>query len=224
MIKKAVVGIVAGTLIIAISACGPKKIDENLITGSLPEVANKAIEQYESKRQESIEMKQTIETPMESESNVAKKRFIDITVDEGYKENDLYGILKIQDVGIEVSLYWGNPSGDPDGVQKIVDKNNSAAYIHYGVEHIVVDHDYQGFDQLEKVIVGKTEAEISFPDGTLQTYKCSRICNGTNDGRIYDENGEDISVLTDGGLAIYTCLDSSETIFLTFWEKSANRN
>ena len=136
---------------------------------------------------------------------------------ENVTEGDA-GMLLIDDVGIRVPLFLTDVVEEPDYTQKVVDRENSAAYIKYKDVYIIADHVGQDFSNLSNVKPG-TKAVIKNGD-TKETYECVELIKGRNNvDMIEDINGTKITELAKDRLAMYTCADTWEDILLTLWDK-----
>lgn len=118
------------------------------------------------------------------------------------------GRLYIDDVKIDVALYesWE---------QKVVDRDDSAAYMGWPKHRLIGDHNNQAFKNLGKTKVGAI-ACIEKEDGTLAYYKCKEVFKGHNNGgTITDNNGNDVTKKAD--ILMYTCYNGWKNIWVTLW-------
>lgn len=118
------------------------------------------------------------------------------------------GRLYIDDVKIDVALYesWE---------QKVVDRDDSAAYMGWPKHRLIGDHNNQAFETLGKTKVGAI-ACIEKEDGTLAYYKCKEVFKGNNNGgTITDNNGNDVTKKAD--ILMYTCYNGWKNIWVTLW-------
>lgn len=133
------------------------------------------------------------------------------------------GRLEIPALNISVPLY----DTSIDSAQKLVDNQNSAAYLRWPAQNAIADHASQAnFSNLSNVVVGTTTMSIETPNNATK-YRCVKsqvghikTANGSN--TIFDENWESPYVQNAGGICIYTCLGRSAPdvmdIRLTYWQ------
>jgi len=136
-----------------------------------------------------------------------------------------HGRLEIPDLNISVPLYDGGGGTS----QSIVDKVNSAAYMHWINQDAISDHASQAnFANLQNAQPGITKAFIVFP-AQAEHYICvsNQIGHlkdmGEGKGRrVYDANWKCVYYENTGGLCIYTCrqmsADDVMDITLTYWQ------
>lgn len=141
------------------------------------------------------------------------------TVAEEMARRGNMGRLRISSVGVDVALFETSMY-DISHSQPIVDNADSAAYISDTIDDygfiIIGDHVHQGFAAIKSSVPGVTIAEID--SGTnIQTYICTEIFIGYNNGCLDDLNGNCIKGRNDGGICMYTC-NSDGTITITFWQ------
>lgn len=117
------------------------------------------------------------------------------------------GRLYIDDVKIDVALYasWE---------QKVVDRDDSAAYFGGSKHKIIADHNTEAFAPLGTIKVG-TIARIAKEDGTFMYYECTEIFKGYNTGSITDNYGNDVTKKAD--ILMYTCYNGWKNIWVTLW-------
>lgn len=130
------------------------------------------------------------------------------------------GTFVIEDAGIEVKLIGTDITGDGKAAQAVIDAKDSAAFFRYGVEYVIGDHKEDGFDRLGDIRENESEATIRWKNGETSKYLCTKVCGGTNEGRLYDDAGFDLAEVNDGGIAVYTCADDETQITVTYWQKT----
>lgn len=135
-----------------------------------------------------------------------------------------HGRLEIAELGISIPLY---DATDSSGTQRIVDRQDSAAYIHWIKQDAIADHANQSnMANLNMAKAGRTIAVIDL-GGEQLAYRCVSSQVGhirlSPDGknRIFDANWNRANLQNEGGLCIYTCMHkSAEDIMdvrLTYW-------
>ena len=128
--------------------------------------------------------------------------------DDDRDYENFVGRLYIDDVKIDVALYesWE---------QKVVDRDDSAAYMGWPKHRLIGDHNNQAFKDLGKTKVGAI-ACIEKEDGTLVYYKCKEVFKGHNNGgTITDNYGNDVTKKAD--ILMYTCYNGWKNIWVTLW-------
>lgn len=125
------------------------------------------------------------------------------------------GRFTVPSLGIDVALFEASPYS---GSQDIVDAKDSAAIMPFGVQTLIADHNYQGFEAIKSAVPDKTLAYIN--DGqTVEVYICTKIGVGENiTTNLLDESGNFISCQNPGGVCIYTCHFLKNKITYTFWQ------
>lgn len=136
-----------------------------------------------------------------------------------------HGRLEIPTLNISIPLYEASGSTS----QKVVDDQDSAAFIRYGTQNIIADHVSQAnFSNLIKSRPGKTVANITYEDGTSEKYLCmvsqiGHIKPGENNknNHMFDWRWTPIRGKNPGGLTIYTCMgyahDGIQDVTITYW-------
>ena len=130
------------------------------------------------------------------------------------------GRLFIPSVGVDVALNYVDDNTGDEAAQAICDAEDSAAYMVFSSsdEVWIGDHNFQGFDAIKSVVPG-SEAFIKNTDGTLSTYVCTEIDQGTNTGYdIVTADGRSASSINAGGIVMYTCNDDWTSVTATFWQ------
>lgn len=145
-------------------------------------------------------------------------------IPDGVSDGDRHGTFTVEELGISVPTYWTSVDGDGENAQAIVDAEDSAAYFEYGLQHVVADHNSQGFSALYDAAEGMI-ARIETEDGNSQEYSCIYVGEGTKDGNLYMQDGKDAAFLNMGGLCTYTCFpDSDSLVKIVFWTPVRTNN
>ena len=134
-----------------------------------------------------------------------------------------HGRLEIPDLLIGVPLYDAKGSES----QAVVDKVNSAVYMHWPKQDAIADHASQAnFSNLNMAKVDRTVAIIDYGNRE-EKYHCvnsqvGHIRISPSGNRIFDENWNMAYFQNDGGLCIYTCMKKSADdvmdVRLTYWQ------
>lgn len=130
------------------------------------------------------------------------------------------GRLFIPSAGVNVALNYVDDNTGDEAAQAICDAEDSAAYMVFSSsdEVWIGDHNFQGFDAIKSVAPG-TEAFIKNTDGTISTYVCTEIDQGTNTGYdIVTADGRSASSINAGGIVMYTCNDDWTSVTAAFWQ------
>lgn len=134
-----------------------------------------------------------------------------------FKTDDNYGRLYIPDVGVDVSLIYIDYSNYRRAAE-IVNAKDSAAFLSYDTSPVIADHNYQGFSEIKKCIIG-TKAFIKQKDKLL-VYECVGIDHGINDTRyVYDSAGLNIYSYSSDMLTLYTCASDWQHVYLVKFHK-----
>lgn len=130
------------------------------------------------------------------------------------------GRLFIPDVGINVALQYDCTDWNLN--QSICDSQDTALFYHACTyaNDCIADHKHQGFAAIAGCVPGETMAYILRADGTVSSYKCIGITEGTNDGNtVTSDAGIDILDHSPYELQMYTCLEHWTHVKITFWER-----
>ena len=106
--------------------------------------------------------------------------------------------------------------------QSICDSQDTALFYHACTyaNDCIADHKHQGFAAIAGCVPGETMAYILRADGTVSSYKCIGITEGTNDGNtVTSDAGIDILDHSPYELQMYTCLEHWTHVKITFWER-----
>ena len=153
---------------------------------------------------------QQIEKPVKGLSEKQKE-----TVAEEMALRGSIGRLIIPDGEINVALFK-NAYGD-GSVQKIVDNEDSAAYITWYTKTIIADHVHQGFSGIKRAVPGITKAYIDCGTYT-KTLICYNQFVGYNKGSYLSDINGNVSVdFNEPGFCMYTC-NRDGTITITLWK------
>lgn len=129
------------------------------------------------------------------------------------------GRLFIPGVGVDVAIFNVTMYNSKIS-QPVVDAKDSVAYMTDCVPWwgfpLVGDHVNQGFEGITRCVQGETVAYMHF--GThVDSYICTKIFLGYNNGSIIDFDGNPIKGTNPGGLCMYTC-NADDTITIVFWQ------
>lgn len=140
------------------------------------------------------------------------------------KEFGTYGRLEIPELKIAIPVNLSNGNA-----QKVVDARNSAVYIKWPFQEVIVDHVSQGcFWNLNLVQPGHTKANIIFENGDHFSLICTQIQTGhiiieNGKNKLYDEKWDPFRKQNAGGWVIYTCKGfrhgNIQDITLTYWRR-----
>ena len=162
--------------------------------------------------------------------NTIKKTLYSV-LSNGFRDGSDYGAfgrLIIPSLNISVPLYTTDKEKN---AQEIVDDEDSALYLKWPYQYVIVDHARGTFKNLYNAIPGKTIAII---DKILkqERYICVKEQRGMllekSDSReniLYDANGKRVqdSMENKGGLCIYTCMEAlspnTTAIKITYWKR-----
>ena len=152
----------------------------------------------------------------------AAKTAAEIAVRESPTKYGSQGRLEIPELAIGVPLY----DTTTGSAQKIVDDENSAAYLFWGDQIAIADHSSQAnFNNLNNAVPSRTTAYIVRP-GRTERYVCAQtqighIKIGSSGNQIYDCKWRPVYQQNRGRLTIYTCIQKSAQdvmdVRLTYW-------
>ena len=129
-----------------------------------------------------------------------------------FKTDENYGRFYIPDADINVSLIYIDYSNYRKAISAVNDED-SAAFLLYDTSPVIADHNYQGFTNIKKCIIG-TKAFIKQQDQTL-VYECIGIDKGINDTKyVYDSAGVSIYSYSSDILTLYTCDTDWQHVYL----------
>lgn len=120
------------------------------------------------------------------------------------------GRLWIPSLGVDVALFEGND-------QEIVDREDSACYIHWYEQNVIGDHNYQGFDAIKSAVPNETRAYICWGTWT-EEFACTANFRGYNTGGLTDLNGNSLACENVGGITMYTCNETKTSVTITYWQ------
>lgn len=122
---------------------------------------------------------------------------------------DLYsGRLHINDLGIDVALYYR-------GNQHTVDREDSASIFQCDCGFVIADHNYQAFSNLPNVRVGMRGYIEHEALGKIDIV-CVDVFRGYNNGsHIADESGKNVMGVAD--YMMYTCAGDDNEVFICLW-------
>ena len=126
------------------------------------------------------------------------------------KPANYYGRLRIQEVKLDVALYFGAD-------QSITDRKDSANVFTMSMFDglYISDHSTQEFGKLLDVEVGM-RGYLQLADGSIHNIECTDVFNGHNTGkRIEDENG---NANFDANYLMYTCRKGWKNIRICLWK------
>ena len=137
-----------------------------------------------------------------------------------------HGRLSVPSLGIDVAV---NDSRGFDS-QMIVDDDDSAAFIEWKDQNVIVDHRSQSFYYLPHATPGITTACLVTPAST-NYYVCTysgtgRITYGQNHACTFvDDLGNSVNSTNKDGICMYTCqgqLNGNELpVYVTYWRLSS---
>lgn len=128
------------------------------------------------------------------------------------------GRLYSEDIGLNVSVehydMFSKKNTNAEA-QKIVDREDTAIWMDYHIDTMVIgDHYNQDFEAIKQSVPGETVVYLVSEDG-VQRYVCQKVEKGHNDGEtILAEDGTDLLLEDPGGLLLYTCDGSWKNIFI----------
>lgn len=118
----------------------------------------------------------------------------------------------IPEVGVDVAAFDSSS-------QSVVDAPDSAGLFYALGQHLVADHNYQGFNAIKNCRTGM-EAHLETSEGR-QTFICTGITTGTNVGNdIITSDGRSISKVNRGGYTCYTCNENRSSVTIVFFTKA----
>jgi|GEM_PF-2695630 len=118
----------------------------------------------------------------------------------------------IPEVGVDVAAFDSSS-------QSVVDAADSAGLFYALGQHLVADHNYQGFNAIKSCRTGM-EAYLETSEGR-QTFICTGITTGTNVGNdIITSDGRSISKVNRGGYTCYTCNENRSSVTIVFFTKA----
>jgi len=124
------------------------------------------------------------------------------------------GTINCKSLGLKVKVYDTTKTSPKASSQTICDRKNSAAYIKLYKQHVIADHNYQGFSKINNAKVNKTTLTFNG-----KTYKCYKSFKGHNTGTTLTTwDGKSLTEANPGGLTLYTCLDNWQNVRITYWK------
>lgn len=123
-----------------------------------------------------------------------------------------FGRWVIPDVGVNVACYMTT-----DKAQEITDAKDSAALIRRSNATLLADHNYQGFDAINKCVVGTVA--YMYTGARVQKYVCTDVLEGYNAGtHLTDVQGNTVKFAGAGGYTNYTCHFFSDKITIVHFK------
>lgn len=135
------------------------------------------------------------------------------------------GRLYSEDIGLNVSVehydMFSKRNSNAEA-QKIVDRKDTAIWMDYHINTMVIgDHYDQDFEAIKQSVPGETVLYLVSRDG-VQRFVCQKVEKGHNDGEtILAEDGTDLLLEDPGGLLLYTCDGSWKNIFIAQYKNAA---
>lgn len=141
--------------------------------------------------------------------------YVDTSIPSGHSMGDFAGRLTGTD-GKETLLYYATIAQDGERAQELMNMGDAAVYFRYGHLFCIADHADQFPEDVSKIKTGDT-VTIRDDQDAVTTYICSYVCEGTNSGHLYDDQGEDIELTQHGDLCIYTSEQGTGKVKMAFF-------
>ena len=133
------------------------------------------------------------------------------------------GRLDIPSLNISVAV----SSVKDNNQQDLVDADDTAAYLHWYTQDVIVDHRSQAFYELPEAVPEKTMAYLLNP-GCSRAFLCVYTGTGLirygadHSATIVDDEGRSVLSTNKGGICMYTCNGQREgdelEVTLTYWK------
>lgn len=211
------------------SQCKGYEVKAESDMGCITEIADNVINTKSAEEKQDVAVEEE-EAPVEvsseevSEQSFEERKVAEVSseeVQEPASEEPVVEVhkprLRIPDVGIDVGLYDASWF-DANQSQSIVNAKDSAAILSdLGQNRVIADHNNQGFNSIKGVVSMGTLAYIDY-DGYTETYLCTSVEQGTNDG-VMPKDSQNIRIVDRDGvsLAMYTCNEDWQHITVTYW-------
>lgn len=135
----------------------------------------------------------------------------------GSAKQGTHGRFYIDDLFIDVAIY-DVPGGAE--AQEIIDAEDSAVFMPFGVQDCIGDHAHQGnFTAIRNVVPGETIARVEYL-GVVTEFVCTAVFHDGQNIRstLIDGNGNDVKTMNEGGLVTYTCNnDAGDSVTIAYW-------